>query len=168
VSGVAGLQFPDVHHLRAAEGWLALGAHAEAAAELRKLTPAGQGHPDVLELRWQLKANQQRWEAALEVARLLIQADSERATGWIYQSYALHELRRTDEAWDTLLPVFERFPQNGTIPYNLGCYACQLGDLGVAREWIQRAIKIRGKEEIQAMAVDDSDLKPLMPWLATL
>jgi len=165
---VSVLHFPDLHHVRAAEGWLALGAHDEAAAELRKLTAAGQGHPDVLSLRWQLAANQHRWEAALDVARLLLKVAVDRPEGWIYQSYSLHELRRTDEAWDALLPAFERFPKNGTIPYNLACYACQLGDLGVAREWIQRAIKIRGKEEIQAMAADDSDLESLLPWLATL
>lgn len=162
------LNYPDLHHVRAAEGWLALSAYDEAAAELRKLSPAGHGHPEVLDLRWQLKAHQHRWEAALEVARLLIQRDPNRPIGWIHQSYALHELRRTDEAWDALKPLAARFPQDGTIPYNLACYACHLGDAGVAREWLLRTIKIRGKAEVLALAADDADLKPLKPWLATL
>jgi len=165
---VSGLRFPDLHHVRAAEGWLALGAHAEAAIELRQLTAAGQGRPEVLDLRWQLAAHQHHWEAALDIARLLIQAEPRRPIGWIHQSYALHELRRTSEAWDALLPVAKRFPKDETIPYNLACYACQLGDLGVAREWIQRTIKLRSKAEVKAMAVGDTDLKPLLPWLATL
>ena len=104
----------------------------------------------------------------MDIARLLIQAEPRRPIGWIHQSYALHELRRTSEAWDALLPVAKRFPKDETIPYNLACYACQLGDLGVAREWIQRTIKLRSKAEVKAMAVGDTDLKPLLPWLATL
>lgn len=165
---MAELEFPDLHHVRAAEGWLTLGAYAEAAGELRKLSGPGHGHPDVLDLRWQLAAHQHRWETALEVARLLIQRDPARPSGWIHQSYALHELRRTDEAWEALLAIFPRFPRDSTIAYNLACYACKLGDMGVAREWVQRAIKIRGKATIRAMAADDPDLEPLRPWLATL
>ena len=147
---------------------MALGAFAEAAAELRKLTPAGHGHPDVLDLRWQLTAHQHRWDAALEVARLLIQRAPDRPSGWIHQSYALHELRRTHEAWDALRPMSARFPKDGTIPYNLACYACHLGDMGVAREWLLRAMKLRGRDTVLTMAADDADLKPLQPWLATL
>ena len=162
------LEFPDLHHVRSAEGWLALGNHAEAAMELRKLSAPGHGHPDVLELRWQLAAQQKCWDAALEVARLLIQRDPGRANGWVNQSYSLHELHRTHEAWEALFQIVPRFLKNGTMAYNLACYACQLGDLGVARDWIQRATKILGSSEVKAMAADDADLKPLAPWLETL
>ena len=163
-----GLTFPDLHHVRAAEGWVGLGAMEDAAAELRRLTPAAQGHPEVLELRWNLAVHQGQWEAALDLARLVVMAAPEKPTGWIHQSYALHELQRTDEAWNRLRPLVERFPNDTTIPYNLACYACQLGDLGVAREWLQRAIKLRGKTEIIAMAIKDTDLKALRPWMETL
>ena len=163
-----GLTFPDLHHVRAAEGWLALGALDDAAAELRRLTSAGQGHPEVLELRWNLAIRRGQWEAALDLARLVVLASPERPTGWIHQSYALHELKRTDEAWTLLRPMADRFPTDSTIPYNLACYACQLGDLAGAREWIARAIKLGGKREIKAMALEDVDLVPLRPWLETL
>lgn len=162
------LEYPDLHYVRAAQGWIELGFYGEAAVELRKLSAPAHGHPDVLDLRWQLAAHQQRWDAALEIAQLLIQRAPDRPSGWIHQSYALHELRRTHEAWDALLPTSKRFPNDGTIAYNLACYACQLGDLGVAREWVHRAIKLRGKNEIKAMAANDADLKPLQPWLGTL
>lgn len=45
------------------------------------------------------------------------------------------------------------------IKYNLGCYACQLGDLEEARGLVAAAIALNGK--FRAMALDDPDLEPL-------
>jgi hypothetical protein len=45
------------HHLNAALGWLELGDHVEAYAELENITPALRSHPAVLELRWQISAS---------------------------------------------------------------------------------------------------------------
>ena len=55
----------------------------------------------------------------------------------------------------------ERFPKVPTIPYNLACYACQLGNLEEARQWLAKAIKIRSTEEIKQMALADPDLQPM-------
>lgn len=162
------LDYPDRHFLRAAEGWLELGDSAEAARELRRLTRAAEQHPDVLELRWRLYALTGQWDAALAVARAVTTAAPERASGWIHQSYCLHELNRTDEAWQLLLSAAGKFPEDSVIPYNLACYACQLGDLLVARDWIQRAVKMLGKAELKSMALTDSDLAPLRDYIEGL
>src|SRR5256885_6279952 len=121
------LEPPDQHHLNAANGWLDLGNVEEALADLRKLSPAAAQHPDVLQTRWHIFAAAKRWDEALAVARELIKAAPGQPAGWIDQSYALHELKRTQEAWNQLRPVVEKFPKASTIPYNLACYACQLG-----------------------------------------
>jgi hypothetical protein len=42
------LDLPDIHHLRAAQGWLELGNHLEANEELEKIAPALRAHPSVL------------------------------------------------------------------------------------------------------------------------
>ncbi len=162
------LDYPDRHFVRAAEGWLELGDSAEAARELRQLTRAGEKHPDVLELRWRLFALTGQWDAALAMARAVITIAPERPTGWIHQSYSLHELKRTDEALQQLLPIANKFPEDSVIPYNLACYACQLGDLLVARDWIQRAVKLLGKAEVKSMAQSDSDLAPLRGYIEGL
>ena len=47
----------DQHHLRAAEGWLELGNHLEATAELEEIAPTLRGQPQVLEVRWQIYAH---------------------------------------------------------------------------------------------------------------
>lgn len=161
------LGYPDLHHARAAEGWLELGDTLEAARELAALSGAARSHPDVLEVCWRLHAARADWESALSVARLLTRQVPGRATGWIHQSYCLHEMRRTPEAMRLLLPVVERFPDESTIPYNLACYACQMGDLAGAKEWLARAAEKRGREEIRAMGIDDADLLPLRDYLAS-
>jgi Flp pilus assembly protein TadD len=165
---VEGIGFPDRHYVDAAEGWLELGDSAEAARELRRLSPAALGHTDVLDLRWRLHAARGQWDSALDVARLVTSVAPERPSGWIHQSYTLHELKRTEEALHLLLPVAEQFPEESIIAYNLACYACQLGDLAGAKIWLERASKGRGKLPLKQMALEDPDLAPLREYITRL
>jgi len=165
---VSKLDYPDRHFTSAAEGWLELGDAEEAARELARVSPEQQGHPDALELRWRLCAHRTEWEEALTIARALTAAAPELVEGWIHQSYTLHELQRTPEAWSSLLSVASRFPEESIIPYNLACYACQMGDLAVARDWLQRAVRLRSKDEIRSLAMNDPDLAPLRDYLKGL
>ncbi len=160
---VSPLKPPDRHYWEAASGWLDLGNPREAAAELDHISPALREHPAVLEMRWRVHAGEKRWDDALQVAQRLARLVPEDPGGWIDQSYALHELRRTREAWDLLLPIATKFPKVGIIPYNLACYACQMGDRAAARQWLAKAVEVRGKEEIRRMALKDKDLEPLWP-----
>lgn len=157
------LEPPDSHCFSAAVGWMELGNLAEAEAELNRVSAEHQCHPDVLEVRWAILATASRWEAALRAARALLKVAPERSSGWLHQAYAL---RRTSAeglklAWDALLPVSEKFPDEPTIPYNLSCYACQMGNLDEARLWLDRAIHTGKKAVILQMALNDPDLKPL-------
>jgi Flp pilus assembly protein TadD len=165
-SAVEPLAFADLHRARAAEGWLELGDPVEAARELQELSEPARRHPDVLEICWRLHATRKDWEAALAVARILTRTAPEQVTGWIHQSYCLHELKQTEEAWRVLLPQAARFPQDSTIAYNLACYACQMGDLGAARQWLATAARQRSRKEIRALGIQDPDLAPLREFLA--
>jgi Flp pilus assembly protein TadD len=160
------LEPPDSHRLRAAEGWLELGNPAEAARELEGLSASGRQHPHTLEVHWRLCAARREWEQAVAVAGNLVSASPDEVTGYVHRSYALHELRRTAEARAGLLPLAERFPEFSVIPYNLACYACQLGDLAEARRWLAKAFKLRNREELQRLALADPDLKPLWREIA--
>src|SRR6266516_2794410 len=79
------------------------------------------------------------------------------AVGWC----ELGSVAEAKAAWDVLLPAVETFPEEPIIAYNLSCYACQLGRLDQARQWLQRAVKVAGKEKIKFMALNDDDLSPL-------
>jgi predicted Zn-dependent protease len=160
-ASVQPLEYPELFSVQSAQGWLELGNFEESARELEKLGPELQHHPDVLEVRWEICARQKQWQAGAEVARDLIRLVPERHTGWIDLSYALHELQQTQEAWDNLFGVAGRFPKVPIISYNLACYACQLGKLWEAEQWLKRAFHIGDAKEMKEMALSDADLKPL-------
>jgi len=69
---------------------------------------------------------------------------------------------RTKEAFDALLPVADKFPEQWLIPYNLSCYCCQLGRLDEAREWFHRALTLGDENAIKRAALNDPDPAPLM------
>jgi uncharacterized protein HemY len=155
------LKHPDQFHLRAAEGWLELGDHREALTELNQIAPGSRIHPDVLEVKWQIYARAKKWERCIEIANALIRAVPERSSGWVHLSYALHETRMTEDAYDNLLSTADHFQHDPIVAYNLGCYACQMGRKAEAMDWIRRAMMAGGDRKIKAMALEDSDLEPL-------
>lgn len=165
---VTSLEPPDSHFVLAAQGWLELGLPAESRAELERVSSALQGHPAVLDVRWEICAREKRWDQALALAQALIGLVPEDAGSWIRRSFALHELHRTQEAWDNLLQVSPQFPAVSVIPYNLACYACQMGRLEEARTWLDRAMKVGIAREIKSMALRDQDLAPMHAEIAAI
>jgi tetratricopeptide (TPR) repeat protein len=155
------LQPPDSHHVHAAQGWLELGNHVEADAELDNIAASSRAHPDVPNVRWGIYAAAKKWEATLDIAAALIQLDPDDPLGWVHRSYALHELKRTVEARDKLLRVVDKFPMSATMRYNLACYECQLGKLDRARVWLEKAFKLGDAKKMKLAALDDPDLEPL-------
>src|ERR1041385_8087928 len=154
------LEPPDIHYLSAAIGWLELRVPAEAELELTHISPAEQCHPDVLEVRWVICAQTKRWSAALEVSRALVKRAPGRSSGWLHHAYTLRRsaddgLHGLQQAWEALLPAYDKFPREPTIPYNLSCYACQMHQLDEARQWLRRAIRLGDKDKIKRMALDD-------------
>lgn len=158
------LERSDEHHLQSAQGWLELGNALEARRELDQITPQFREHPDVLQVQWHICAQAKEWNTCIAIAENIMKFDPDRPDTWIHRSFALHELKRTREAFEQLQPVADRFPEVWTIPYNLACYCAQLGRLEESQKWLQRAMSIDQKSVKQA-AIDDPDLKPL--WEGT-
>jgi len=154
------LSTPDSHHLRAAQGWLELGNHKEANAELERIAPELRSHPDVLDLLWHIDAQSNKWTACVDIADALVKLDPNQPDAWIHRSYALHRVKRTQEAFDLLLLVANKFPKIWTIPYNLACYSAQLGRLDESQVWLKTAMTI-DEDFVKLAAIDDPDLKPL-------
>lgn len=167
-SRIAPLSPPDSHHLMAAQGWLELGNHLEASAELEEIAPLLRGHPSVLDLRWQIYADARRWEAAVEIASTLVQQLPDNAGFWIHRSFALHELKRTREARDLLLPAVTRFPAEEAIRYNLACYECQLGNLPESKRWLDETFALNDSKQVKLDALNDPDLEPLWTHIGEL
>jgi tetratricopeptide (TPR) repeat protein len=155
---------PDIHYLSAAVGWLELGNPSEAGEEIARISPEVLTHPEVLEVRWQVCAAGQRWDPALEVAELLMQKAPDRPAAWLHRAYAMRRAKKgsLEKAWDVLFPAAALFPKEALIPYNLACYATQLGRLDEGWDLLQKAIEACGDDmTIKKMALADHDLEPL-------
>ena len=152
---------PDCFHASAAAGWLELGSTREARAEWELLNLPNREHPDALEVRWKILAAEDNWTEALACAEKLVKTAPDRASTWISLAFALHELKRTKEAFDQLRGVADRFQDNFIIPYNLACYQCRMDNMTDAWQWLQKAVKAADPRMIRAMALEDPDLAPL-------
>ncbi|MEJ0091359.1 MAG: tetratricopeptide repeat protein [Limisphaerales bacterium] len=154
----------DERYLIAAEGWLGLGDHLSANEELEQIAVEWRAHPQVLIVRLNIYRMAKKWEACLEIANAIIKATPDILYGWIGRSFALHELKCTQEAYDLLLPAKDKFPKEHTVPYNLACYCAQLNRLEEAEKWFKQAMAIN-ERAVQLAAVDDPDLDPLWAGL---
>ena len=162
------LAHPNTFHLQAARGWLELGNLKEARVEINHIGARQRQHPEVLELLWQISARLQEWERCVELADKAVRAAPRQVHGYIHKAFALHELGRTQEAWDLLFPMADKFPHDVTIKYNLACYAAQLARLWEAERWLKLAFTIGKEEELRAQALEDPDLKPIWPKIMDL
>jgi tetratricopeptide (TPR) repeat protein len=160
------LENPDLHHLLAAQGWLELGLHLDAAAELEHISPRLRAHPDALEVRWHIYAKESKWDACVDIACTLVKLAPKRSESWIHRSFALHCLNRTQEAYDNLLPAAEKFSDVWQIPYNLACYCSVLGKFDDSQHWFKKAMLIDDKI-VQKAGINDADLKPLWDSMST-
>lgn len=133
----------------------------EAWVEMEKLSSGGRTKIEALTVSWKIFASQERWEEAVNMGREMVRTAPSITEGWINRSFALHEMRRTAEARAELLPAVEWFPKEPIIPYNLACYACQLGDMEAASRWFSEAVKRGGAKKMKAMGLDDPDLLPM-------
>jgi len=144
-----------------------LGNYAEASQELERIAPLLRTHPDALEVLWHIYAHAQNWDACTDISNAIVEAAPDRASGWIMRSYALRRATRggLQAARDALLPVAGEFTKVHLIPFNLACYACQLGRLPEAQEWLKQAFRIAAKAGtlriVKSRALDDPDLEPL-------
>lgn len=150
--------------LDASEGWAQLGDWKSADEELAQIEAPYDNDPGVLRLRVEFQSVLERWESVIPFAQRLANIDPGDSYPFYRWAYALHELKRTQEAWDTLIRVVDRFSDEWVIPYNLACYATQLGNLSAAREWLAKAFTLGDAVALRSEAKKDPDLAPL--WQA--
>jgi tetratricopeptide (TPR) repeat protein len=154
------LELHDQRHLQSAQGWCDLHAFTEADAELDKITASLRAHPKVLEVRWQIYANLEKWAGALDIASAIVKKVPDWSSGWIYRASSLTEMNRQQEAYETLSAAAALFPGDEIIPYDFACGCCALKRPDEAKTWLGKAIEAGGNE-IKLKALDDPDLKPL-------
>jgi len=146
-------------HLSHARGYLELGMVKEAAAELDCVPETSAGEFDVRVLRALVLQEQRQWPQLVPVAAGLVREKPDDAGWWIMWAYATRRGVSLDAAEKILLEAETHHPQEATIQFNLGCYACQRGDFAKARTRVNRAIAL--DEQYREAAQTDPDLAPL-------
>lgn len=155
------LEPPDSHYLLAAEGWVDLGNFAEAENELERIAPEFATHPDVLKLKWRICGKTGDLRGALTMARTVCRLAPTHPFARVHQAETAQEAAAAQGS--STEPRVLRLPYLFAIPYNLACYACQLGNLEEAWDWLEVAIEISDPEEVKKIALSDPDLEPL--WM---
>ena len=140
-------------------GYLELGMVEEAAAELDRVSPSDTNDFDVRVLRALVLQEKKQWPALVPLVASLTREKPEDAGWWIMWAYATRRAESISAAEKILLEAEANHPQEATIQFNLGCYACQRGDLSQARERVDRAIALN--EHFREAAATDPDLAPL-------
>jgi predicted Zn-dependent protease len=142
-----------------ARGYLSLGLVAEAAEELDAIVGPEAETPDVMSLRLAVCHEQKDWPRVRELARTLVQLEPGEAALWITWAYATRRSESLAAAEKILREAEQHHPTEATIQFNLGCYACQRGDLVGARGHVDRAIELDDK--FAELAATDPDLAAL-------
>jgi tetratricopeptide (TPR) repeat protein len=145
--------------LLAASGFAELSLFQEAVEELEELPASTKQVPAVLVVWLEVYQRWQKWSEAESVALRLLEMDPEEPAWLIALAYAVRRSRGLPFANEILSRACEKFPNCGTIHFNLACYAAQLGRLDDARQHLGRAIQI--DKEFAAMAKTDPDLEAI-------
>jgi len=154
-------QHPEVTcmALQTAEGYVFLGLYREALEEIEHLPDCEQDDCDVMIAHVRILLHLHRWRKA---ARLSAQGealyDSEDEFT-VQRAFALHQLKKSEAAARVLLAAPEWIRRTGILHYNLACYEARWGNLTVARQCVQAAIKINSA--IKKNARQDPDLAEL-------
>lgn len=142
-----------------ARGYLDLGMLAEAAAELERIPAPENTALEFLEVRLALLQEQKKWPALRDLAREYAFRAPEEPAAWVTWAYATRRADSIPAAQEILLKAIPHHPSNGTIQFNLACYASQLGNLVDARHHLDLAIAL--DKNFAAAATKDPDLAPL-------
>lgn len=149
-------------HLAYALGYLQLGLHKDAHAELDALPAESSATGPVLTVRLELAMAEEAWERVVELSPDLIGIDSAQERPWVAWAYALRELNRINEAQETLLAGIRLIDDpSPVVEYNLACYACLLGEIQEAKQLLVSVVA-RDKSW-REIAREDPDLAALFP-----
>ena len=150
--------------LRFANGYRILEMFEDAECELLKI-PEGERMDDgSLAMQVALYQDWGKWGKMREAARLLRQRHPDDADWWVAEAYATRRSISIEDAQIVLQEGVDLHPETPCLHYNLGCYACVLGNQEEALKRVRSAIAFDPK--YQNIALQDEDLKDLRSELS--
>jgi len=145
--------------LRAADGYLFFGLADEALEEIESAPDPERELPEVLLARNRVLLHLKRWKEVETLAAHGIETHPDRDEFTVQRAFALHKMKKGEEALSVLETAPEWIRRTGILHYNLACYEAQLGDIKTARQCINVAIQMNAAMRKNAKA--DPDLRGL-------
>ena len=145
--------------LHAADGYLYLGMKEEALEELDGVEMLEQGDPALLLARVRVLLHMRRWEEAEKLSNRCLQDHPAVEEFTVQRAFALHQMKKGEEAMDVILSAPEWIRRTGIIHYNLACYEARLGSKKMAKRCMDVAIQMNGAMKRNAKV--DPDLQGL-------
>ena len=148
----------DLQHLTAAHGYCELKMYLDADEELERI------HADVRHLPEVIAARLKIYDGMMHVmVKNLVEYDPDNEQWWTALANATRWTENIEAAKSILLEGLKKHPKEAIIYYDLACYECLLGDLKLAKNCLEHAIKI--DKHCHITALDDEDFRPLWGWL---
>mgnify|MGYP002781120468 CR=1 FL=1 len=145
--------------MRHAHGYRELGLVAEAKDELSLIAPEHADESEVLSEYAALHQELGNWPELEAVCRRLAKRHPGDPAWWIMWAYGARRAHSLEAAEKVLMEAEVLHAKDATIQFNLGCYACQLGNLPAAQLRVRRAIALDPR--FAELAKNDADLEPL-------
>lgn len=136
------LSFELQRALEAVDGYLQLSMPDEALKELNAAKIDDQFETATLRARIRVLLHLKRWRDAEALSEKGISLHPEENEFMVQRAFALHQMKRGDEAAGVLLSAPTWIRQTGILHYNLACYEAKLGDMALARQCLQAALEL--------------------------
>jgi hypothetical protein len=150
--------------LRQVHGWLELGCPEEAAHELESLPDSLHSTREVLKLKCAILASAQEWEQLRELAATCAEYFPVEPSFGEDESWALHQLGRTGEAYTTLIKRSKGCPAVWRTAFFLACFSYRLNRVREATEWLGLAFLLHhAPAQLRTTALRESSLQPQTP-----
>ena len=110
------LSLADLVHLDAAESWLERGDYVNCFHELERIDFNNRENQRVMALRWKLYNKAGQHVPAANLALGIQRRFPDEPAGYVWRSISLSKLGCTQEAYDSLVPVADKFDGLGVVP----------------------------------------------------
>jgi len=140
-------------------GYVTLKMFDEANEVLESLPEDFKTDPTVLLARMDLVMAMKLWEEGIVLGKSLCEIYPDELEFWFRTAFCQHELRRTQQAKDTLLSAPPAIRETATFCYNLACYETQLGHIDEGKRLLK--LCFGRNKAFREESIADPDLKPL-------
>ena len=157
----------DQDYLQRAQDWLERKEYSEARFALDQLSETGRLHPESLVAAVMIFSGLQLHAKTIDAGRALVGGGKhlDRAAVWLALADSLHQLGRTQEAYDTLKQLTAHDCRDGMVFYRLAVYACLLGKSEEAKAHFTRAMSTPEGAKLKREAWDDEQLRDIWEFL---